>query len=134
MARCLRNCWLGLGAALFLTGCSAFVSDRPVYKTTWSLAHPVSLEATRVDLLIHETECSGGASPEGRTLDPTVVYTAASITITIQLRPTVAVGCPFSPDSQLTVNLSEPVGNRELIDGGQQSYEPGATSTPKANR
>src|SRR5689334_9115547 len=57
-----------------------------IYKAPWSLAHPVTPDATSVDLVVSDSWCGAdGPSSGGRMLNPTVVYAPDSITITIEL-------------------------------------------------
>jgi hypothetical protein len=87
------------------------------YASGWALAHPVAPDATSLDLLVSDAQCVGGSTLEGRTLVPEIVYSHDSITIHIEVRNVGApAGCP-STQYPLTVQLTEPVGNRALLDG-----------------
>ena len=84
---------------------------------TPSLAHPVSSDATSVDLIIPNQAC--GEHPENLLVDPTVVYNSDSITIAVRAgvydQPP---GCLLLvTEIPLTVQLTEPVGNRQLLGG-----------------
>ena len=129
-----RTIWLGLCAALLFTGCSALFASNVAYPASWRLAHPLTPDATTVDLVIHESKCAGGSSPEGRILDPKVDYTPTSITVTVEVRlaSTLASGCQSNPEYPLTVNLREPVGTRPIVGpSGQHGFEPGPTPPPR---
>ena len=74
--------------------------------------------ATSVHLLINERACSGGQSPEGRVVPPLVTTTAESVIIAILVRQIPGGNdCPGNPDFAVEVELPEPLGERELLDG-----------------
>jgi hypothetical protein len=100
----------------------AMFGSGDVYQTTWDLDHSYKPEDTSVHLLVHEARCSGGESPEGRILNPKIVYAPTTIAITVELVAAAAVGCPTSPDYLLTVNLNEPIGARQIIDGASVEH------------
>ncbi len=71
--------------------------------------------STEIHVLVEEEACSGGSSPASRLLPPTVRYTEDSATLTVRVR---AVGgpapCPGNPRLPVTIQLPEPLGDREL--------------------
>jgi hypothetical protein len=71
-----------------------------------------------LDLWVHEQACASGRLATGR-IRPVVDYADDSITVTI----TVAYAggdqtCPGNPDTPYTLTLEQPVGSREVKDGG----------------
>jgi hypothetical protein len=76
-------------------------------------------EATTVAGFIRERSCASGRSPEGRVLEPLVVYGEAAILIAyaVQQRPG-GQDCPSNPPFAVTLELAEPIGDRVLLDGG----------------
>ena len=112
----LLGLFLAVGSGPFLF--QYFFVPGEVSPATWTLAHPVSPATTSVDLLIRESECAGGSSPQGRIQPPVIVYGPTSISITIGVRgSSVPVGCPMNPEYPMTVQLSEPLDNRTLTGG-----------------
>jgi hypothetical protein len=93
---------------------------------TWALdpAFPSPApDSTELHLLVWEGDCSGGAPATGRMSAPVVGFTASTVTITIGVRPLpvppgTALGCPLPPGTPASMELSEPVGHRTLLDGG----------------
>lgn len=79
--------------------------------------------STELDLLVFERECANGESPEGRVGEPEIEYGALSVTITFQIRSAGGGDCPAAPGAPVTVQLSEPLGDRRLVDGGFASSD-----------
>jgi hypothetical protein len=116
--------------AMLAAACGQNGAQLPAERAAWRLAHPVSADATIVDLLITEGACASGKTPEGRVLDPLVTYSATAISIAIEVTPLAGPEtCQSNPDYPLTVRLTEPVGNRDLV-GGTLPSRPGTTPTP----
>jgi hypothetical protein len=70
-----------------------------------------------VRLLIVEMACASGQSPAGRIVEPQLVYRPSGVfvSLTIQNRPG-AQDCQGNPEYQYTLQLSEPLGSRQLFD------------------
>jgi hypothetical protein len=68
-------------------------------------------------LIIVETACASGATPEGRILAPRVVYgpDAVLIEVTVRHRPG-GQDCQGNPEHPLTIPLSERLGDRQVRD------------------
>lgn len=84
---------------------------------------PPTAAATQLHILVWEGTCSSGSPATGRISAPIVQYAAASVTITLGVRPLPAspgtvFTCPVPPGTPATMNLAEPLGNRTLLDGG----------------
>jgi hypothetical protein len=123
-------------AVLLLAGCTAQPVTNPVpgalwsadelgdpVAARWSLADPVASPdpgATDLALMIAEVPCSSGSPIEGRTEPPVIETSATSVTITIRVRQLLGglQTCPLHM-WPMTVRLPEPLGNRQLLDGGQ---------------
>jgi hypothetical protein len=82
-----------------------------------------------IHLLIAETACASGKSPEGRTNPPTIVYRpdAILVLLTITRLPGPQDCLGRDPDPYL-LTLSEPLGNRTLLDAG--FVPPAVVTTP----
>lgn len=100
-------------------------------------------DATELHVLVLERACASGQPPDGRIAEPVVDYAVGTVTITIGARR--AEGdqdCPSNPAVPLTVLLSEPLGDRTLLDGSRLPPGPplvpdqwlmGASPTPSAS-
>ena len=85
----------------------------------WALAAPAGVADTQLSLTVYEVPCSSGAPIEGRTEEPRVEMGATTVTVTIRIRQRLGTQtCPLHP-WPLTVLLPEPLGNRQLLDGGR---------------
>lgn len=90
---------------------------------TWwvdSQSVPLAAETTTLKGFVMETSCASGQSPEGRVNAPEILYTAESVTVTFTIlpRPGSAQDCQSNPEFPVEVTLSEPLGERVLLDGG----------------
>jgi hypothetical protein len=88
-------------------------------------------ESSSLHVLVVEAACASGQSPEGRILDPIVEYQATRIRITIWIRRLPGTQtCQGNFGYPTTVELSQPVGARTLVDGNglnvNRSAEPTA--------
>lgn len=84
---------------------------------SWVLADPTSVtpESTALDLLVTRIGCSSGVT--GEVLRPTVTYTDDAVLVRAQVGPEIDGGlCPGNPQVPYTLNLTEPVGARQLVD------------------
>ncbi len=104
----------------------------------WALdpAFPAPSTAT-MDLHVEvwEATCDDGRDVTGRISDPVVAYGSSTVTITLGVRlpqaePGQAFTCPLpSHGTPFTIHLSEPLGNRTVLDGGRVPPAP-PTSAP----
>jgi hypothetical protein len=86
----------------------------------WRLpGEPPPADATTVTILATEIGCSGGQSADDRLAEPIVEYQEDAVVITMRVTPPEggAFTCVGNPDSTVTVQLDEPLGDRELRDG-----------------
>ncbi|HYN48833.1 MAG TPA: hypothetical protein VER83_08190 [Candidatus Nanopelagicales bacterium] len=90
---------------------------------TWALdpAFPAPIdETTQLRVLVSERACASGSPTTGRMSAPVVVVSAATVTVTIGVRPLGGIQtCPLPPGTPAIVTLPEPLGNRALLDGGR---------------
>ena len=90
---------------------------------------PPGPSATELHVLVWEQACSGGSPATGRIGPPVIAYGATTVTITLGVRPLGGIQtCPGPRGTPATIRLSEPLGSRMLLDGGQV---PAATPSPK---
>ena len=111
-------------------------SEPPAAETgsaTWWVGSdllPLAPETTEIKGILMETACASGQSPEGRVNEPVIQYTAESVTVTFTVTPRPgAQDCPGNPEFPVTFTLSEPLGERALLDGGSTPPRD-ATTTP----
>jgi hypothetical protein len=90
-----------------------------------------SPNAVEVAILVRETACASGQSPEGRILAPTVVVSPDAVTVAIGIvhRPG-GQDCPGNPAHPMLLILPEPLGNRLLLDGGKYPPPPVSNQDP----
>jgi hypothetical protein len=82
-------------------------------------------DATELHILVWELACSGGSPATGRMSAPVIAYAAATVTITIGVRPLDGPQtCPGPPGTLAIVQLAEPLGTRTLLDGGRVPAAP----------
>jgi hypothetical protein len=81
----------------------------------------LSPESTSIDLLVNERGCASGESAEDRMAPPQIEYGEDEVVVTTRVVPPPGPQtCPSNPDTPLTVELEEPLGDRELLDGSRQ--------------
>ncbi len=90
---------------------------------TWTLDPALPLpdaSATSFTALVTERTCTGAQPMLGRLLPPSITYGAESISLVFAARPLEGemFTCPGNPSTRVTVELSEPLGGRRLLDGG----------------
>ncbi|WP_417554318.1 hypothetical protein [Microbacterium sp.] len=87
---------------------------------TWELIEPgsVTAESKTLDVAVTRLECANGVT--GELLAPMVTYEADRVIIRIDAEPLdlEAANCLGNNAVPVTVALSEPIGERALVDGG----------------
>jgi hypothetical protein len=103
-------------------GCGLQVELGPGLETAVWWTDPASrLDAstTRFTALVQERSCASGQPPDGRIAAPAIVYGATSVVIVFATLPLSGPqDCPSAPPGKYTVELKEPLGKRQLLDGG----------------
>jgi hypothetical protein len=76
-------------------------------------------DATSVPILATELGCSNGRPADDRLGDPIVEYREDAVVITMRVAPPEGTSfeCRDNPAAEVTVQLDEPLGDRELRDG-----------------
>ena len=97
--------------------------DETLGGATWTLdpdeAAEIDAETEDFDALVTEMACASGQSSEDRLVAPRIVVEADAITITFGVTPLEGPqDCQGNPASEVRVELPEPLGDRELRDGG----------------
>jgi hypothetical protein len=88
---------------------------------TWALDpnYQVAAGDTVLHILVTETACHGTETTAVDRIRATVAYGSTSVVVTVTVRlPEGPQECPQPPTAPYTVQLSEPVGQRALFDGG----------------
>ena len=81
-------------------------------------APPPTPESTAIAIQLMEQACAGGQPPNGRMLAPLVVYRSDAIVVTIALVTVPGDSdCQGNPTVPFTIQLTEPLRNRTLLDG-----------------
>lgn len=94
---------------------------------TWVLAPDQAIEpGTRTfQADVTERECASGRSSEGRIREPLIIYEPNRVIVvfTVDPLPGGAFHCPSNPPTRVTVELAEPLGERQLLDGGLYPWQ-----------
>jgi hypothetical protein len=77
-------------------------------------------KSTTIHALVMEQACASGNSAEGRVEEPIIQIDATSITVTYRVRGRQGTeqDCQGNPETPVELTLPEPLGNRQLLDGG----------------
>lgn len=133
-------------AAVLATGCSLVdrVTGEPPQQAQWAVdpAAAVTQDATELPLLVGEVACASGRDASGR-IEVAVDYHDDSIVITAYVRPREGdQDCQGNPPTPYLLQLDEPIGERELINGatdeiaqrplelGDQAVDDGGSAAP----
>jgi hypothetical protein len=112
-----RWSWAGSG-----DGCEPRWSHDGLEASTWRLDPdfpPPASADRKVHVLVQEDNCASGRDAEGRILRPLAHYGPNAITLVYFIRPLEgAQTCQGVPPTPAVVRLAEPLGGRELRDGG----------------
>ena len=108
-------------ALVVLGGCT--IADEPPAQGgepgTWELLDPDSVTAgtTVLHLGVTRVDCSSGVT--GKVLEPKVTYEPTRIVIEtdVEALNLKEATCPGNPPVRVRLQLSEPIGDRDLVDG-----------------
>lgn len=128
----LRRTHLVVGTAtslvFLLAGCTQ-ESGESGESAQWELtsASEVTAQSTTLSVGVSRLACASGET--GKVLAPSITYDETQILIRIDVEPLTgdAYNCPSNDIVPLTVELSEPVGKRNLVDAS--CLDPEASST-----
>ncbi len=112
--------------ALFTSGCSQESGD----SAQWELNNPseVTAQSTTLSVAVSRLACASGET--GKVLTPIIKYDETQILIRTDVQPLAgdAYTCPSNDIVPLTIELSEPVGERDLVDASCLDPEASTTS------
>ena len=120
-------------------GCIPTVERRGLSLVQWAVdpASPASEPGmTRIAVLVTERVCTSGTPIGDRLLKPEIVYGTDTITVTYWARSLSSGGknhvfsCPGIASQSATLELSQPVGTRRLLDGSTVPPRPATTDRP----
>lgn len=105
------------------------VSSARLLSARWVLQGNATSATTTFVALVNERGCTGGADPTKRLVGPDVDYRDDAVVVTFFVEPLpppepdprgipTGYGCVGPPPTPVTVTLSVPLGDRELLDGG----------------
>lgn len=109
-------------------GCQPVVRGGTTFPAQWALVSRATGDATSFDVWIRPTDCATGQPLGDRLLPPIISYGDTSVTVTWQtaavVRSSQAVACPAEVPARTSLILSQPLGERELLDGGVYPARP----------
>jgi hypothetical protein len=94
---------------------------------SWVPSQAVAADSQSFEALVTEHACIGGLSSAGRMLAPIIAYRAHSVVVIFMTTPPADVvdsTCIGNPPTAVQVVLDEPLGDRELLDGGTLPWAP----------
>ena len=107
---------------LALGGCDPFeAAVRGPQPARWALApgEEISAETTEFVALVTEIGCASGQSSAGRLVGPDIEVTDDAVIVEFRVRPLGGFqNCPSNPATPVAVQLDQPLGDRQLLDGG----------------
>lgn len=89
-------------------------------QVTLDPAAATDADSTQLALLVTERECNSGRDAEGRIELVSLQETADAVIVRVAVSPhteDAAHTCQSNPPTPFTVELAEPLGNREVLDG-----------------
>ena len=117
--------WVFVAVVLLGAGYWFYFGPGQTTVAAWRVQGTLDPAATRLPLLVQERECASGQSAEGRIERPDVEYRSDAVIVTVRVRDLGGdQDCPGNPDTPFVLRLDEPVGDRELLDGGKRPPAP----------
>ena len=76
------------------------------------------------DALVTERSCASGRSSAGRVVGPEIVRADEMVLVMFAVRPLpgLTFTCQSNPSTRVPVDLGEPLGDRQLLDGGRLPF------------
>lgn len=108
---------------LVLGGCATGMPIDEGGAATWALAPDADIgpDTTEFTAMVTERACASGQSSADRIIGPGIEVTEDAVTVTFRVRPlSGAQECQGNPPTPVSVRLPEPIGDRQLLDGGRE--------------
>ncbi|MEA2453459.1 MAG: hypothetical protein QOG04_2169 [Actinomycetota bacterium] len=86
---------------------------------TWELADSVGRDSDTISVLATEIECASARSPAPEQIDAHVTYSEEEVSVLVYVDEIVGGECPGNPPVPFTVELSEPIGDRAVLDAAR---------------
>jgi hypothetical protein len=81
--------------------------------------------ATAIPIEVYAQGCASGEPATGRVAEPEIAYDDDAVVVTMRIIPPMGdQSCPSHPPTPFTLELDEPLGDRLLLDGGQDPPGP----------
>jgi hypothetical protein len=120
--------WRGGGSCNLLGPVLAPADSRVVLSAP---AGGLDSSSTTVTLLVHELQCAGAREPDPYLHEPDVTESDDSVVVTWTSDAiTSEATCPGNPSVERTITLSEPLGDRPLLDGSYYPPRPVVPADP----
>lgn len=121
-----RSAGLLLGAVVLLSGCS---EEEPAgADAVWTVADRIDADTTAFTVMVKRVGCNGGST--GEVQEPEVEVDDDKVTISFTVLPVPPeASCPDNDEVAYEVELPDPVGDRELVDGGCDEGRGGSGTT-----
>ena len=82
-----------------------------------TLAEVPTTDSTSIEVFVHERGCVSGQSAEGRIELVELTLTVEQVQLHVGVRPVEGdQTCPGNPPTPFTVDIGEPIGDREIVD------------------
>jgi hypothetical protein len=123
-------------------GCQPQVAVDDLNAATFRLAEGqhVDRETASFDVLVTEWACASGHSSQDRLHAPMIDYQESRVVIAFTVtRQGGDQTCPTNPQATYRITLSEPLGNRAIVDAGKLPWaiarpaDPALTASPTGN-
>jgi len=101
-----------------------FMFPEDLNAVTWMLdpdGAPLTTDTTELEVILNERPCVDGREIGDRLLPPEIVMTETQVFMAFAAErpPGDAFTCPGNPDTPYVVELPEPLGDRDLVEGVQ---------------
>lgn len=73
-----------------------------------------------LEVMVLERECASGQRATGRIKEPKVERDERQVIVTFTVEPVGEATCPSNPPTPHRLDLGEPLGQRQLLDGGTE--------------
>jgi hypothetical protein len=87
---------------------------------TWRVTGDIDPESSTFTVMATERNCAGGQAPTDRKVTDAVIADELTATVFVLVEPVQGdATCPGNPEFEHTVTLTQPIGDRVLLDGSE---------------